>query len=356
MKKITLAVFLLCAALCFGQQQPTSPDSTISTAIDEYVQGLMKKQGIPGLALAVVKDNQVIHQKNYGYANLEHQVPVSDQSIFRVYSLTKLIVVVGVFQLIQNGKLSLEDKISKYVSGLPKSWQSIQIKHLLSHSSGLPDMAPIPDFQELSEQEAQKKVFAQELRFKPGQKYDYNQTGFWLLQKIIEKQEDRALSSWITAQQFPAPCDTAFFSSDSRDIILHRTTPYFPFTKQSLTIDHPYLQGTYAHALNGLNISLAGFIKWNKLLQNNALLEQETRALMWQTYPYSKSSKIFTYGWDKRLVDGRVSYGFSGSLVTAYRIFPSDNLSIIFLSNGLSNFYNIEDAVNAIAKLVFKKY
>ncbi|OJJ13979.1 hypothetical protein BKI52_44735 [marine bacterium AO1-C] len=345
MKKLTLVIALLYAGVCLGQAQTT-------VKIDQYIQGLMQKQGIPGVSLAVIKDNKVLHKKNYGYANLEHQVPVTAQSIYRVYSLTKLIVSVGIFQLIEKRKLSLEDKVSQYVSHLPKEWQSIQIKHLLSHSSGIPDMAPIPSFKDLTEQQAKEKVFAQECKFTPGERYDYNQTGFWLLKQVIEKITNDRLSSWIMKHQFGSTSDTAFFSSDSRDIVRHRVTPYFPFTKRTLTIDHSYLQGDYAHAQNGLNISLAEFIRWDHLLRNNKLLKKKSRNLMWQNYPYSQSSKVFTYGWDKHFVDGRTSYGFSGSLVTAYRIFPTKNVSIILLSNGLTKFYNIEQAMNAIATLV----
>ena len=347
MIRICIVACLLNTAFCFGQQN-------LNIEIDNYMDALIDRQGIPGVALAVIKDQKVIHQKNYGYANLEHQVPVSDQSIFRVYSLTKLIVSVGIFQLIESKKLRLEDKISKYVPDLPESWQSIRIKHLLAHSSGLPDMAPIPDFKDLSEQEAADIVFSQARKFPAGDQYDYNQTGFWLLKKVIEKIEDTPMDSWIMNHQFQPASDTAFFSSDSRDIVLHRATPYFPFTKNALTLDHSYLQGTYAHAQNGLNISLNEFINWDKRLRDNALISAKTKALMWETYPYSASDKAFTYGWDKRMVGNKESFGFSGSLVTAYRIFPDDDLSIVFLSNGLTRFYNIEEVVNDIAGMVFE--
>ena len=296
-KMITLFALLLSALSC-GQTQEMAANTAIQEQIDQYVERVMSRQGIPGLALAIIQDGKTLHQKNYGYANLEHQVPMSDQSIFRVYSLTKPIVVVGVFQLIEEGKLDLEDEVSKYVADLPEAWQAIKIKHLLSHSSGLPDMAPIPEFQDLTEEEAVAKVFAQACRFKPGQRYDYNQTGFWLLKEVVERIVGKDLATWISERQFPSPCDTAFFSSDSRDIVLHRTTPYFPFTKGTMTIDHPYLQGTYAHAMNGLNITLNEFIKWDEALHNNSWIKPETKHQMWQEYDYSQSDKVFTYGWD----------------------------------------------------------
>ncbi len=355
MKKYFILSCFLFPIICFAQKNSTSINENIAelnVELDNYIHQLIDRQGIPGVSLAIVKDDKIIHKKNYGYANLEHQVPISDQSIFRVYSLTKPIISVGIFQLIEQGKLNLEDEVSKYLSDLPEAWNTIRIKHLLSHCSGLPDMAPIPDFQDLSEEEAKEKVFSQDIKFPPGSKYDYNQTGFWILQRIIEKIEGVSLSSFIFENQFDPSLDTAFFSSDSRDIIKHRATPYFPFAKGSLMIDHSYLQGTYAYAKNGLNITLDEFIKWDRKLSKNQLIKEASKNKMWEEFPYLFSKKRFAYGWDKRMVNQHISYGFSGSLVTAYRIFPKDNLSIIFLSNGLSYWYNIENIVNHIASLV----
>jgi len=345
--KFLIAICTMCTVFCFAQNK-----EHISVEIDKYIEHLIDRQGIPGVALAVIKDDKIIHQKNYGYANLEHQVPVTDQSIFRLYSLTKPIIAVGIFQLIENGKISLDDTVSKYVADLPESWQSIQIKHLLTHSSGLPDMRPLANYQDITEVEARAKVITQKQEFEAGETYDYNQTGFWLLQKVIEKVENVELSDYIINQQFELPTDTAFFSVDSRDIIQNRATPYFYFQTGSIMIDHPYLQGTYSNTMCGLNMTLHELIKWNDRFHHDKLITAASKKAMWQTFDYQNSDKIFTYGWDKHLVNDHISYGFSGGLVTAYRIFPADNLSIIFLSNGLAHYFNIENIVNHIASIV----
>ena len=86
----------------------------------------------------------IIFRKNFGNANLEHNVPIKDNSIFRVYSLTKLPIAVAIFQLIEQEKISIKDAIGKYLSNIPESWKTIQIQHLLTHSSGLPKMRSFP--------------------------------------------------------------------------------------------------------------------------------------------------------------------------------------------------------------------
>lgn len=343
-----VSLLLLCVPLVACAQSPAS----LSEELDAYVEEVMTAYGMPGVAFAVIRDGEVIHKNRYGYANLEHQVPVSEKSIFRVYSLTKLMVVSGLFQLVEQGKVTLDDHITAYVDDLPASWHHLQIKHLITHSSGLPDMAPIPVFQDLSEDEAKARVFAESLRAAAGNVYDYNQTNFWLLKEVLERVTGTPMDQFILDNQFNAAPDTAFFSVDSRDIIRNRVTAYFPFVKGYTTIEHPYLQGDYAYAMNGLNISLDAFIRWSQQLRNDALMQPATRAHMWEPFPYAMSDKRFTYGWDIRRVDDRDSYGFSGSLVTAYRIFPDDDLSIIFLANGMTEFFNIEDIMNTIAMRV----
>lgn len=325
----------------------------IGDTINDYVNHIMERHHIPGVALGIVKNGEVIHKKNYGYANLEYLVPVSDSSIFRVYSLTKPIVAVGIFKLIEQGLLSLEDSISRDVPDIPASWRNVQIKHLLTHSSGLPDMSPFITFEKLTEDQAKQHVFDEPIRFTPGEKYEYNQTGFWLLKKIIEKSTSNHFDDFIIQQQFDNSIDQkkVFFSSDSRNGIQNRVTPYFPFRNGKFIIDLSF-GGRYSHAANGLNITLDEFIHWDRKFRKNLLISKHSKDAMWEAFNYSASNRKFTYGWEQQKVNNHNSYGFSGSMITAYRNFPEDDLSIIFLSNGFEYWYNIENIMNHIASMI----
>lgn len=358
MKKYNLSTlkiiysFILFLLMISCQNKVEGKITTSNKEIRAYINHIIKRHQIPGVSLAIIKNDSILIQEHFGKANLEHNVPLSDSSIFRVYSLTKLPVAVALFQLIEKEKLSLKDEVSKYIDSLPEAWNSVQIQYLITHSSGLPAMRPFPNLNKLTELEVKNLVFKEPFQFKKGEKYDYNQTNFWLLQKIIEKVSGESLSNFIRKNQFENEKENVFFSSNSKEIILNRVTAYFPFRNGSIEIDHPTLVGNYMLAANGLNITLNQFIKWVKRLQENQLLKPETQEEMWQTFNYKKSDKIFTNGWDKRIINNHISYGFSGSLVTAYRIFPDDDLSIVFLANGLGNYFNIENIINHIASLV----
>lgn len=337
------------------QHDTFSEKELMEEQIDSYLSHLQKRHEIPGISLAIIKDSTILYQKQIGQSNIEHNVPMHDQSIFRVYSLTKPIIAVSIFQLVEKGILTLEDSIGNYVKDLPQAWSPIRIKHLLTHSSGIPDMAPYARMEKLTEEEAKALVFKKETISPIGEKYTYNQTNFWLLQLIIENASGQSLEDFVLQNQFNDERKEVFFSSDSRNIIPNRVTAYFPFETGSIQISHPSLKGRYMFAANGLNITMDAFIKWHHKLMNNELLREETRDQMWKEFKYSASDKLFAHGWDKRMLNGYSSFGFSGSLITAYRIFPKEKLGIVFLSNGLGNYYNIENIINHIASMVDKE-
>lgn len=321
--------------------------------INNYMEEYQERYSIPGISCAIIKNGEIIFRKNYGYANLEHKVPVTDSAIFRLYSLTKPIISVGVFSLIEKGEIRLEDKVSDYLDNVPKEWQEVQIKHLLSCSSGLPDMVqPYNEIKDLEEEAIKQRSFALPIHFKAGARFEYSQTNFWLLQRIVEKVSNMSISDFIIQRQFSKDSKSIVFSSDARDIINNRATSYFPFSKGTMTIEHPYYLGDYSYSMNGLNLSLTDFIDWDKKLNKGALITKETIDQMWESFPFSESEDLFAYGWGKFSSSNSLSYGFTGTGCTLYRNFPEKGLSVIFLSNGFSAWHNMDYLANTLAHKV----
>lgn len=154
MLKQFISLIALFSFAVIAAQEQVKITNEASAKIDTYLSEVVGKYNIPGISVAVIKNDKTIHRNDYGKANIEYNIPVSDKSIFRIYSLTKTIIVTGAFQLIEQNKLSLEDPISKYLHDLPDSWNSVQVKHLVTHSSGLPD---IVNYEQFPENEAKRK-------------------------------------------------------------------------------------------------------------------------------------------------------------------------------------------------------
>lgn len=350
MKELILIITFSCLAIsCFSQK-------AIDQEIDDYLKETIKINQIPGSAVAVIKDGKTIYEQYYGKSSLEANTLVDENSIFRLYSTTKIISTVGVFQLIEKSKLSLEDKISKYLVNIPVAWQEVKVKNLLTHSSGLPDIVKFEDIPySLDENEKWSRLYKKPMEFETGDHYSYNQTNYCLITKIIEKMSGLTFEQYILKNQFPSAKDKVVFSANSSEVVAHRVNHYvFNFKKnkyERFNADH----GKIHNSGSGLNITLKEFIAWNGRLDENILLNPNTKNAMWSSFQFLNKEDSFLYGWEIYETNKIKSFGFSGGNVTAFRKFVDNDLTIIFLSNGYKS-YNVEEQViDHIAGIVDEK-
>jgi CubicO group peptidase (beta-lactamase class C family) len=128
-------------------QQASRYDRLAEAKVDRFVKQEMVAHQIPGVSLAVLRRGQIVLLKSYGFANVEHQAPVKPSTIFQSGSIGKQFTAAAVMILVQENKLSLDDKISKYFPDAPPAWKDITIQHLLTHTSGLGDYPSEIDLQ-----------------------------------------------------------------------------------------------------------------------------------------------------------------------------------------------------------------
>ena len=327
------------------------PEKTgpLNEQIDEYLIALIEADEIPGMAVAVVKNNQVLHKKNYGLANIAHAVPVTDSTLFRLYSTTKLITAVASFQLIEAGKISLNDPISRYIDDLPASWQSIRVEHLLTCSSGLPEYKDLG--KELSDKELMTELGQQSLHFEEGYKYEYSQTNYWLLQLIIEKVSGQSFESFVKKNQFENRSNEVIFASNSLVDYRNRVSKYQYNKEYNAYEITTYEAGNRSLAGNGLNTSLNTLLDWNAKLDNHQLIEPETKRKMMSPFEYENNDFPFGYTWGIYGPEGKQYYGFAGGGVSAFMKFIDKDLTIIILSNGFKRRPVISDAITYISGL-----
>ncbi|MFH6949796.1 serine hydrolase [Flavobacterium sp. FlaQc-51] len=351
-KSFLITVLLLVFNLTFSQKKE---ENLTEQKIDNYIQEVIAINEIPGVALAVIKDGKVVYEKYYGKASLEENKAVDKNTAFKIFSTTKLSTNVGVFQLIEQGKLSLEDPISKYLNNLPKEWQGVKIKNLLSHSSGLPNIVMFEDIAiTLSFDEKLKLLSNKPMEFVTGNEYNYNQTNYLFLAKIIEKITSLSFDEYILNNQFPGVKSGVYFSSNFGEAVLNSASRYNYNAETKKYIKSISDFGFDAHSANGLNISLPEFIKWNQNLDNDIYLKKETKYSMWQPFAFANKTDRFAYGWEIVPVNKILSYGFTGGNETAFRKFPDHKLTIIFLSNGhkYSSLYVQSQVINHVASIV----
>lgn len=111
--------------------------------IDNYIEAQLQRLRIPGLALAVVRDGEIVKAAGYGYANLELLVPVTASTVFEIGSITKPFTAVAIMMLVEDEKLSLEDELTTFFPQAPEAWSRITVRHLLSHTGGIQNYAAV---------------------------------------------------------------------------------------------------------------------------------------------------------------------------------------------------------------------
>ena len=158
--------------------------------IKQVVTKVMQEKHIPGLSIAVSMPSETI-EESYGLANVEYQQPVEKDSIFEIGSISKTFTAIGILMLQEEGKLSVNDKITKYFPQYP-GWSEITLKHLLQHTSGIKDLTETEPFKsnqgkDWTPQEVVAGIAREPLDFEPGQKAKYSNTGCIILGLVIEK-------------------------------------------------------------------------------------------------------------------------------------------------------------------------
>ncbi len=194
------------------------------------------KPGSPGCALGVIRDGHFIYQKGYGMANLDHNIPISVTTTFYIASTSKQFTAMSIALLARSGKISLDDDIRKYLPEIPQYQSPITIRHLIYHTSGIRDYLDLTGLsgrrtEDVNTDDDFIKVIARQknLNFKPGEKYLYSNSGYFLLSQIVKRAGGKSLRAFADENLFkPLGMDNTHFHDNRGDVIKNRATGYNP--------------------------------------------------------------------------------------------------------------------------------
>jgi len=345
-RKSTIAKFMVAVWIlaCPGGRtlaQVASNDA-LSAKVDEAVLAQMREQKIPGVSLAIMRDGKIIKAKGYGLASVELTVPVAPQMVFHTGSLAKAFTATAVMMLVGEGKLGLDDKVSKYLSEAPAAWDKITIRHLLTHTSGIRDFFgedgdPAYDFhQETTEDEEVRKFAAQTMRFAPGEKWSYCNAGYVILGVIIHRVTGKFWFDFAKERIFGPLEMTSTTLIGTDDIIPNRVNGYQMVKGQWKT--EPWVAPSwYTSADGSLYTNVFDMAKWDAALNTEKLIKRSALEQMWTpvklnngtTYPYG-------FAWRIREVNGHRLIQHDGvdtAFTTRFARYVNDGLSIIVFMN-----------------------
>jgi CubicO group peptidase (beta-lactamase class C family) len=331
------------------------PSRSVVADVDRVARAQMESLQVPGMAVAVIRGDQLLLAKGYGLANIEQRIAVTPETMFESGSLGKQFAAAGVMSLVEDGKLSLDASIRTYLPDAPESWQPITVRHLLTHTSGVPDYTGEQlDYRKAyTERDLLRLAYALPLEFPAGARWNYSNTGYVVLGILMHTVTGQPYWEYLRQRIFtPAGMKTIRIISEAA-IVPQRASGYLVdstgYVHQNWV--SPELNTT---ADGSLLMSLRDMVAWNDVVRRRAILS----AASWKTLqsPVTlRSGKLYPYGmgWfvdslrgEQVLQHGGAWQGFR----TQFTRFAHGDLAVIVLAN--SRTASTDVIANAIAAAV----
>ena len=321
------AVTVLVALGCERSVEPEPPDPLVS-----YLETRRAETGFQGVVV-IERADRTLLRRAFGYADLEYRIPLTPEHIFRIGSVTKPITAMAVLTLVESGRLELDEPICELLSSCPESWRGVTVRHLLSHTSGLPDL-----FGELPEAPVQEtraeidrllaRIAADPLATAPGTEYAYSNFNYMLLGYAIEVASAELWADYLRSVFFEplGMSDTGY--DDVWEILPGRATGYASGDAGLVNVEY---EDHSAYAAGGLRSTADDLAAWLEALLaggviGGELLDQATR-------PYRAN---YGYGWQVLELFGRRMYNHTGGIegFSAHvAVYPDEALRLVVLSN-----------------------
>ena len=311
--------------------------------VDRYVAEQMRQLHLPGVSLAVIRNGRVIKAQTYGLANVELGVPVSADTVFELGSVTKQFTAAAIMLLVEDGKIGLDDPLSKYFGDVPTAWSQITVRQLLTHTSGIKNYLGVPKLERetfepgVTHDDIAKLFFSRlDLEFEPGQTWSYSNSGFLLLGNIIEKVSAQSYWDLIATRIFNPLGMSHTRSSQPSAVIPHRASGY-DWTKGHFENREALHENAYA--AGSIVSTIGDMAKWDAALSSGKVLKKSSFDLMWtaargrnnETLPFN-----YGFGWFVDRYHGhRVIQHTGGTpgFSSAFYRFVDFGLTIVILTN-----------------------
>lgn len=347
--------------LAAGVTQTAQPE------VDQYMQGQLVEQGIPGITLVVVRDGTVVYGKGYGYADRESLRPVKPEDRFEIGSISKSFAATAIMLLVEEGKISLDDKLDKFIEAVPPQWSGITIRSLLNHTSGLPEYPDDTTFADLyankilGEDAMLARFRAYSLGWEPGIKYQYSNVGYDILGIVVRRVTGKGYFDFLKERVFAplgmhsarliAPKPARADSAIGYELKGGKHVPFV--TTDAMSV---YL----SMAASGIELSAMDMAKWDAALYTDKILKQSTLAQMWtnnalvQAANVDNSNIYYGLGWQLRTQNGKRWVYHSGGMpgyVTDFMRYPDQKLTIIVFTNLSDQHADARKIVRAVAPM-----
>jgi len=311
--------------------------SSFADNVDIFVQSQLAERHIPGAAVAIIQNGRVVKIKGYGLASLEFNAPVTPDTVFEIGSVSKQMTAAAIMLLVEEGKVGLDEKISKYLAGTPEAWKDVTVRHLLTHTSGVKSYSSLDGFALLKRLKVDafiKQLAPYPLEFPVGERNIYSNSGFTLLAYIIESTSGKPYMDFMQERIFRPLGMTKTADRDPQFIVKNRATGYeWNGTRyEGRDWDLTDLKGA------GSIVSTVGdMVKWNAGLSGNTFLKPSSKAEIWKQFAFNNGTlSPYGFGWRISEIRGHKLIGHTGQTSgfgAANFRYADKNLTVVVLTN-----------------------
>ena len=345
------------------ESKQLSNNQAIAEEMDAYLQAYLETRRFMGSVL-VANGDEVILNRGYGMANLEHNIPNTPQTKFRLASVTKQFTATAIMQLQEAKLLDINKPISTYLPDYPNG-DSITIHHLLNHTSGVPSYTGFPDFLEKMRltttlDDLIARFRDKPLEFEPGKSLEYSNSGYVLLTKIIEVVSSQSYPEYLQQNIF-TPLGMNDSGYDEHELVLSNRASGYEFSGDNY-LNAEFIDMTLPSGAGGLYSTVEDLYKWDRALYSEVILKESSKQAMFaptvkvEDYPGTDSKVYMGYGWvvdthyqRQRVVhDGGIN-GFS----TCISRYLDDFITIIVLGNVITTPAQV--IANDLAAILFSE-
>lgn len=363
MKKANLkAALILSLVMAFIANVISAQSLTPKQLTAEYDKILSEqfKPGETGCAALVAKNGQIIYRKAFGMADLELNVPMQPEMVFRIGSITKQFTAIAILQLMEQGKLSLQDEITKFIPDYPMHGHSITVEHLLTHTSGIKSYTDVPEFQkfirtDMKPEEVIDLIKSKPMEFAPGTKWKYNNSGYFLLGYIIEKVTGKTYQEYLQENFFTPLGMTSSCYGDDTKIIKLRASGYQP--GKDGTVNADFMSMLLPYAAGSIMSTVDDLYKWNRAVHSYKLVKKETLEMAHTPYRLADGKSTgYGYGWFLSHLQGSPTIEHGGGIngyLTSSVYLPDEDVFVALFSNSngkVPEFASLKMAALAIGK------
>lgn len=336
-KRVVILIWISStAALC----ETAYAEAVSEQAIDQLMDRHMASRHIPGASIAIVQNGRMVLAKGYGLADIELNVRADDNIVYELGSISKQFTSTAIMLLVEEGKLSLDEKVAQILDDMPSAWGDVTVRHLLTHTSGIRNFSNLPVLlaaprTDVDNQDVIALVSGFPLEFPPGENWRYTNTGYYLLGMVIEAKSGMRYDQFLQDRIFFPLSMISTRVNSRREVVPGRARGYVEESGRILNAE--YQSPTQPFAAGAIVSTVIDLARWEAAIDSATLLDQSTIALMSApTRLHDGTIRPYGYGWDltpyhdaARVSHGGVILGFS----TYFTRFVDSNLTIIVLVN-----------------------